>query len=37
MGAVFRANFRKLFKIYKARGYDDATACYLVYRELSRY
>ena len=36
MCKIFRANFRKIFKIYKARGYDDTMACYLTYRELSR-
>lgn len=34
MGALFRNQFKKLFKIYKARGYDDAIACYLTYREM---
>jgi hypothetical protein len=32
--AQFRREFVKLFKIYKARGYDDLTARVYVYHEL---
>lgn len=34
MTSHFRKEFVKLFRIYKARGYDDLTARWLSYRVL---
>lgn len=31
---MFRAEFRIIFRKYKAMGYDDLTARYLTYKDL---
>lgn len=36
MTSIFRKEFVRLFRIYKSKGFDDLTARWLTYRDLSK-